>query len=52
MNLYTKAVQYIQDYITNTEPVLTEGTKTFPEIKTQLDFAMEVLKSNAFYEEK
>lgn len=50
MNKYTKAVNYLEDYLELVSPLLNEGELQFPEIESKLEYCIKMLKSNPFYE--
>jgi hypothetical protein len=48
MNMYSKAVDYIQEYIAATDSVFEDGG--LPGVETSLEYAMKVLKSHQDYD--
>ena len=50
MNLYTQAVDYIENYLNVTKPLLNEGDQQFPEVEGKLEFCVRLLKKNEEYQ--
>ena len=48
MNLYTKAVDFVDDYVKATNNVFEEGN--LPNIETGLEYALKILKSHQDYD--
>lgn len=48
MNQYTKAVNFIQDYVNATNNVFEEGN--LPNIETGLEYALKILRANEAYD--
>ena len=50
MNLFTQVVNYIEQYVETTKPLLNEGEVQFPEIEGKLEFCVRTLKDHPDYQ--
>jgi len=50
LNLYTQAVNYIEEYLDLTKPFLNEGEQQFPEVEGKLEYCLKLLKKNDEYQ--
>ena len=48
MNLYTRAVQFLEEYVKATESVFDEGN--LPNIETGVEHALKILKAHQDYD--